>query len=167
MVRRYIGMLVILLVSGWSTNGAAQQMDSEEARATLKGIHGVVVMILGPPPQVEQNGVTKDQIQTDVELRLRKAGIPVLSREEFATEPGWPRLQVAVNVFRMSAYVVHVSLVQRVRLYRDPQVDTDAETWSSATLGAVGDISNLRRLRETVADHIDAFINAYLAVNQK
>lgn len=110
-------------------------------------------------------------MQTDVELKLRLAGIPVLSHEQWLAAPGHPYLYVNVNVLDPSdsawPYSVMVELDQSVKLERSPEVSVVAATWSAAPgVGNVGSL-NVRSVRDHVKDQVDHFINAYLAVNPK
>lgn len=55
---------------------------------TLKGLKGVYVVIEDLNEEVIKDGLTVDAIRTDVELKLRLAGIPVLLEEARLKEPG-------------------------------------------------------------------------------
>src|SRR5262245_50071404 len=86
-------ILALLLV----TSTGAQGVDTEEDRASLRGLHGVRVVVEAMEPNIERDGLTRQQILTDVELRLRKSGIRVLTREERQRAPGQPWLYVRVS----------------------------------------------------------------------
>src|SRR5512139_1447514 len=60
--------LLLLPVSAWGQGSAAQ-------RATLKGVNTVEVVVEAMDPVAERDGLTRAQLQTDVEERLRQAGI--------------------------------------------------------------------------------------------
>jgi hypothetical protein len=65
------------------------------------------------------------------------------------------------------AFHISVELHQNVVLDRDPNIlSIGATTWSSGEIGTLGK-GAIRDLRDHVKDHIDKFINAYLAVNAK
>jgi hypothetical protein len=131
-----------------------------------------VVLVETLKPEVEENGLTKTAIQTDVELKLRQAGIPVLD----AKDPKLPKLEVAaleinVNIVTSSdgiwVFTVSVALGQNVRLVRDPSIiGVFANTWDVVETGRVGK-PNVRELRDLIKDGVDTFINAYLSVNPK
>jgi hypothetical protein len=145
--------------------------DDEIARASLKGLHGVQVLVERLDPLVEA-GLTTGDIQTDVELKLRLAGIPVLSKQEMLATPGQPYLYVNVNVNSSATRDlwpdhIEIQLNQNVTLARSPEpLVVGATTWSTGSVGAVFK-QNLRSLRDGVKDQVDRFINAYLAVNPK
>jgi hypothetical protein len=155
-------LVMVLLVAA----NAATAVDAEFSRASLKGLQGVQVVVEPLEAEAEQVGLNKTSIQTDVELKLRQAGITVL------TEAGTPYLYIDVNTSKspsgpLYAYFVGVKLCQTVRLDRDPSIKIfAATTWDVAELGTVGRV-NLRSIRERIKDLVDMFINAYLSVNPK
>jgi hypothetical protein len=149
--------LVVLLRSKYTT----------DSRDTLKGFHGVRVLVEGLKPEVEKYGLTKEAIQTDTELRLRQYGIKVLSPEE----SGGSWLYINVNTvvqegIPIAAIAVQVEFRQDVLLFRDLKTRVMATTWDKGVV-IVGGASKLKDVRESVKDLVDAFINDYLAVNPK
>ncbi len=69
----------------------AAAADSEGQRPTLAGIQGVTVGIEPiNDPQVERDGLSMSAIQTDLELKLRRAGIPVLTSDQ--AKPRFPHI---------------------------------------------------------------------------
>jgi hypothetical protein len=162
-MRLYTAFVVLFLLLA----PIAHAIDSEDTRSSLRGLKGVEVIIdLSPRPEVEQNGLTASAIRTDVELKLRQAGIPVL-----ATEGGNPWLGVIINVLPSSGtiwpYVITVELRQSAFLLRDSSIlALGTVTWSVGSFGGVGK-QDLRSVRDDAKDQVDKFINAYLAVNPK
>lgn len=160
-----VGILGSLLCGSQRAAG-----DSEDERATLRGLPGVYVLAFASPDG-EQHGLTKEQVQTDAELRLRKAGIRVLSETEWLKTPGGPYLYVRVNVMKkedssLYAFSIYVALKQRVLTERNPKISSFATTWDTGSIGIVGE-NYLRDIRGSVADDVDEFINAFLAENPK
>ena len=49
--------------------------------ASLCGLEGVGVVIEGLPGETTQAGLTENQLKTDIELKLRLAGIKVLNQD--------------------------------------------------------------------------------------
>lgn len=140
---------------------------------TLVGLKGVAVLVEALPPQIERPGLTYDQIQSNIELRLRKAGVKVLGRELNDT-PGWPTLYVRVGLVSGSghcAYSTHVALQEQVTLARG--FKTYSSIWEADSVGGivgiVGDIKtgNIMQIWKEVRDGVDIFINDYLAANPK
>ena len=143
--------------------------DSPSARATLRGLEGVHVLVESLRPEVEQAGLTRQQLQTDVELRLRLAGIRVLTDEESRRTPGNPCLYVNVNVMlhsdALAAYSVEVALEQQAALEIDSSLAI-VKTWDVGLIGTVG-TARLDSIRNHLRDKIDKFINAYLSVHPR
>ena len=150
---------------------ALARADGKFERATLRGLKGVQVVVEELRPEIERAGLKKQQLQTDVELRLRKAGIRVLTRKERLKTPGTPLLYLNVNALtavdnKAVVFGISVELNQEVRLVRDPKIIVDATTWSTDSVG-IADVNNIRDIRRRVGDRVDVFINAYLAMNPK
>jgi hypothetical protein len=145
--------------------------DDETARSTLKGLRVLKVVVENLPEYAERDGLVRDTVQTDVELKLRQAGITVSSDASVRSQA---TVYVNVNPLKLSgpssglyAYSVSLELTQPVRLIRDPGVWAVASTWKArGSVGTVGG-GNLSRIRDSVRDATDEFINDYLAVNPK
>jgi hypothetical protein len=162
--------MAVLLVT---TTAATAQGDDEYTRKSLRGLKGVQVVVEGIKPEAEASGLYAAAILTDVELKLRQAGIKVLTGAEARVAPGQPYLYVQVGLAsnpktELYAFFIRVELCQDVQLLRDPSsLAGGIATWSPAgTVGTVGK-ENLRTLRDNIKDQVDKFINAYLSVNPK
>ena len=163
-------LLLVLSVVGCATPTAspAPAADGPLDRVTLKGLTGVSVTVETFSKQAKRAGFDERTFQTDAELKLRMAGIHVLSETEMLKTPGMPNLYLVVNALHerrgeRAAFSGRIELKQFVRLKRDRSIGTDAATWSNAWVG-VGD---LPFIREGVKDYMDKFINAWLSVNPK
>jgi hypothetical protein len=145
----------------------AHAADDENTRPSLTGLRGVAVIIEDLTPEIERNGLTVSAIRTDVELKLRQAGIPIIG---LVNTPGNPFLHISVDVIRSDRptwpYVITVALHQMVFLTRDPSISVHLATWDVSSYGTIPK-QNLRNLRDSVKDLVDEFINIYLAVNPK
>jgi hypothetical protein len=151
----------------------AAQLDDSTNKESLRGLKGIVVTVNDVSTEVEHDGLTKSKLQTDIELKLRQAGIRVLSFQEWEHAKdqtiGWLDLYVgALRSDTRSFYAcsVRLKLMQSVSLVRDSSKLTFATTWSTGSVGIYG-ISNIAKIRSEVADKVDEFINNYLAVNPK
>lgn len=139
---------------------------------SLRGLQGVNVIIESLSSEAEQAGLNRTAIQTDVELKLRLAGIKVLSEEESLKQRGYPYLYVNAivglgkNTPGLAFYAIRCALKQDVTLTRDDSISTIATTWDTGASGLVG-ASNLQNIRGGIKDLVDEFINAYLSVNPK
>src|ERR1051326_4291773 len=94
------------------------QADDETSRATLVGLPGVYVLVETVADEAQRDGLDTLQVRTDVEVKLRQAGIRVLSKEEWLSTAGAPYLyvniQTAKNNLRLYAVSVSIDLRQDV-----------------------------------------------------
>jgi hypothetical protein len=135
----------------------------------LIGLKGVGIDIVKTSPEAKSLGLTENQIKTDVELRIRKAGIRVLTDEERQETPGFPFLQVAVTTMvsqdrGLMVFSIAVDLVEWVMLARGGE--TWGYIWHTSSTGK-GGVDHIRNLRGSVGDKVDDFINDFLAANPK
>jgi hypothetical protein len=153
----------LLLLSGFRLCAAG---DSEMDRLTLRGLEDVVVVVENTSVDAISDGLTVDQIQTDVELRLRKAGIKVR-----ASSPSM--LYVNVHLMKSKSpsdglYVFScVVAVEQAVVVSSNGVSALEHTWSVDGLGIVGRLNMSGAVRGDVGDLVDKFLNAYLSVNPK
>jgi hypothetical protein len=157
-------ILVAWLMGLAASAGAA---DSQIERASLTGLTTISVVVEALAPVAEKNGLTTAALQTDVERRLRQAGINVTPDADAylyvhitVADPG-PSLPLP--------YSVDVSLMQEVTLPRGLKTRTPLQcpTWSLNRLG----MSSADRVRTPVTDRVtefvDQFIRAFQSVNPK
>ena len=148
----------------------ATASDSEIDRASLKGLHGVFVLVEDLNPPEEQAGLKAADIQADVEQKLQAAGIPLLSKTQNIDTPGMPTLYISVSVASSPAtdlwpFSIDVNLEQQATLKRNPDTFVPtAITWHVGSIGAV-DKSNVRSIRDRINEQVAKFVNAYMKVN--
>lgn len=165
-----LGFVMVFALAKWSPFVFAG--DDKFSRLTLRGLKGVYVLVEDLKAEIEQGGLSGTQIQTDVELKLRMAGIKVLSKEEAVDAPGRPFLYVHVNAFKAKSWGAYVYST-RVELHQDVYLVRTAPdftkysvcTWSISYVGGI--TPELGDIRASVKDTVDIFINAYLSVNPK
>jgi len=129
----------------------------------------VYVIIESLDPEIGKGGLTTAQIRTDVELKLRLAGIKVLTEKEWLQTTGRPFLYVDIHAFKFDTsevYIYHIGIqvYQEVVLIRAPQEEIFSATWKTWVLRKSGHIEDLRNRTK---DGMDVFINTYLSVNPK
>jgi hypothetical protein len=160
----------IVLAASISLNLRAFGQDDKDTRPTLRGIQGIFVQVEPLDPQIQKDGLTMDQIQADTELKLKSAGINVLTEEEFLKLRGHPYLDVSVNISALKTQItrylfyIRIELNQEVVLVRAPDKKVSTVTWST---GGWGIDFSLDNIRQTVKTQVDKFINVYLAENPK
>jgi hypothetical protein len=161
------GVIGTLLLLGNSTVCADMP---DRAKETLRGLPGVTVVIEPLQAAAEQDGLTQQQLHADVERQLRAAGIRVLTQEEWRRTAGSPYLYVNVSALKKSyglyAYAIEVCLNQVVTLLRAHDIQEFAETWETREVGTVGK-EQLATVRESVAAHVNIFIQDYFTVNPR
>lgn len=164
-------LAALALLSATAVSRLVGQGDDESTRKTLTGLHGVRVVVLMSDIDETRNTGLSPQLLTDVEVKVRQAGITVLSQQE---APSGPLLVVYVHVKNVSpptypvgfyALCLTVELHQWVKLTRNPSLTVWVSTWSATEhLGTASDLSSGR---DEIRDMTDEFINAYLAANPK
>jgi hypothetical protein len=160
---------ILFVLCGASREAAAG--DSEIERETLRGLTGVLVLVETIEAEIQHKGLDQKQLQTDTELRLRGAGIKVLTPTEREQTPGKPFLYINVGVLKTEhhpdyACSLHVELAQAILLERNTAMHSTGATWSQSAVLAISE-DNLESIRDAVRTYVDGFINAYLSVNPK
>jgi hypothetical protein len=109
--------------------------------------------------------LTAENIQTDVELTLRLAGIRPVTKEERLKIPASPYIYVKVIVSSdAKAASVEVELNQNALLERNGDFAPGVTTWE---MGGLITNPSARFARNGLKDLFDQFLNAWLSVNPK
>lgn len=157
--------LVIIRMPIFAINGKSNL-------ATLQGLNSIGVLVEKLPSEVEKGGLIRNQLQSEVELKLRNAGIRVLTREECSHTPGEPYLYININInitkteSEIYPYNIDAMFIQKVSLLRNPKKISYAVTWSTGGIGSIHK-QLLSQLRDSVNDIVDIFIKNYLNENPK
>jgi hypothetical protein len=141
---------------------------TDYTRETLRGLPGLLVVIENIKDDAELAGLKVTDIQSDVELKLVKAGIRVLAHEEWRITPGRPWLYVSVNTIKhLGSYFfsIDVQLKQDVSLPRQPSIVTSSATWEVGSIGYVQTESLPPKILDSVSGYLDSFVDDYKAVN--
>jgi hypothetical protein len=134
----------------------------------LKGFDTLRVKVENLPPELDKLGLTKEQIQTDVETKLRQAGFTIKDIFE-------PALYISVEAIEDNcggfAVNVRTDLIHSVILKKDEFFRPSdfrplyfLATWKSANIIVVNK-SNLQQIRDVVSNQVDKFINDYQEAN--
>ena len=158
------GITALLLTAALGLPASAGALDDAAARATLRGIKALRVLVASLKADISEGDFTTAQLQTDVEARLKQAAIPADPRSgEF--------LYVAVTTVKLDrgvyAYSIDVDSYQSVTLARAPTLSTLAATWGVGSRVGVIDRTRLREIRSEVVGFVDQFISAYREQNPK
>ncbi len=146
---------------------AVHATDDVLSRATLEGLPGVFLLVEGFDEEDRRAGFNRETFQADAEVKLRRAGIRVLTQAEGLATPGKPTLDIVItplapNRSGMMAFSITISLRQRVRLQRNEEMAL-ASTWSVRFNGN----GELPFIRSWFRDAVDKFISAWLSVNPR
>jgi hypothetical protein len=167
MTKRLATMCFVAMSVIGLTSPSVRAQDSEFTRATLKDISAVNVLVEELSDGAKTLGLTTDAIQTDVELKLRLAGIRVVTLEEALKVPGGPILYVLVSVLPDGrAASIEIELHQNVLLERNGLRVVGMPTWNTRYLMWEPN-PTAQAVRNVVKDQVDVFLNAWLAVNPK
>jgi hypothetical protein len=141
--------------------------DTQIDRASLAGLAVMSVEVEDLGPLVGKLGLTAAGVQTDVERRLRTAGITI-------TPDADAYLYVHVTVADPGGAlplpdVVEVSLMQEVTLPRGVKTRTPLQcpTWSLNRLGLTTSDRLRPILTERINEFVDQFVTAFRSVNPK
>ena len=135
---------------------------AQDNRDILGSLQGCPVVVARLGPEIEKDGLTKEQLQTDTEQRLRMAGIKVFSLEQAAQEKGSPYFYLHVHVDKLKSGCYSYNISTELIKEAFPMWET---TWTQLEL--MGLSCNLSEIRQHAQDMVDEFINEYLAANQK
>lgn len=123
--RIVLGLTLIFLSGTASLAATTSPMDSPKSRATLREIKAVSVAVERIDPGVERQGPTREQLLSDVEMRLRRVGITVTSS---AAESLHITVQPMKHSADLYAYAIYVALHPRARLSQDSNIVASSPT---------------------------------------
>jgi len=175
-ISRFYLVVTLLALLVAATPPPAGAIDMDVTRKTLSGLQGVYVGVEELQPNLmkysaaQKSGLSKEALKKDIEGRLGKAGIRVLTWDQAVKTPGMPFLYICVNTHESEkywyAYDIRIELQQLVSMEANPKVKTMAGTWSTNMTGMVN-IGTLDKLKEAVEVLTDKFVGAYRSVNKK
>jgi hypothetical protein len=154
-----------LVMAGEPSSESKRTLISASTREVLVGLKGVYVLVEEINSEFEKKGLlTRQDIQTLVELELRKFGITVLPNM-----PARPYLYVnfnySINPYNSCSGGIIVELHETVMSTR--QLNTyivGATVWSR---GSSFQNYEPKDVHEIILKYVDKFINDYLAANPK
>jgi hypothetical protein len=148
-------------------------MAAEDSHAMFQGLKSVYVYVNPVDSKTEQKGIVASQLRKETEQQLRKAGIEVLSDEEFnrfkiSLKYPLARLMLSVSmdqIFTEGTAIdvsnITVEVQQAVFLGRNARVSMFATTWERNQISLGGSAEVQGKMRAFVAE----FISAYKAAN--
>ncbi len=144
-----------------------QEVNFTLARESLAGLEGLKVVVEALPERAQQGGLTEDVLRTYLEMRLRQARIPVLSKDEWLASERNPSLSLEIIAFRTTAggwtYSLDLNVYQHACIKGGERCSWFA-TWETGGLvKGPGSLSDL--VRRDLAELMDELVNDYLTVN--
>jgi hypothetical protein len=143
---------------------------------TLRGLEGIEVLVEEFKPEAE-DFITVIQVQSDVESKLRHAGIRILTKEENEKMQPLrkPYLYIKLTSYKpptrrdVLPFNVEVSLKQKVRLECHSESSDKSfysATWAKSSVSVVS-FRNPSEIRDVINELTDLFIKAYLKASGK
>ncbi len=163
-------MIALVGIAAWSQSSSAlSSLSDEMTKIELAGITGFYVSVSVSPDSLASL-LPISSIQTDVELKLRIARIPVLPLSQAASAVAHGAM-IAVSVDGVQpssgqvwAINLRVECLQPASLARNPHISTMGITWWDGTIAVYGDYV-VPDFREVIKDKIYKFLNLYLSAN--
>jgi hypothetical protein len=163
---------IVMFLSLINLGSASFAGDAE----ILRGLEGIDVVVEYLKPEIERDGLLTSTLRTDFELKLRMAGIKVLSKKQQVETAAAPYVYLNIQILKSKSglYATWVSvelneMVMPIREYDVAMLRLEKIRWATTykTVGIIGITPNLNAIRTAAKDEIDKFINTYLSVNPK
>ena len=162
---RLISLVAFLFIVAVST--PAQDPAGKLEKASLVGLSRVYVVVT-TTPQAEQDGLTSADLKTEVEARLRTAGIKVIEKAEWAVDDGILSITIsALPIEKLPLYACSftVDLKQTVIPLRDRNTRMMGATWQAGGIAAFGRPKFKEAAKRNTIEFVDSFISDYKAAN--
>ena len=138
--------------------------DGAIQRSSLRGIKTIQVIVERAATDATGELPTST-LQTEVELRLRLAGLDVKAGPDSHLRICAQSLQLQTTDH--CTYLVKVELNQAASLTRDSTIFLPMRTWHTELIGVVQTEKLNEAIQDAVSDLMDQFVNAYLSVNPR
>jgi hypothetical protein len=162
---------ILLFMFSFLTSGVAlAQAGHAGQENNLRGLKGVRLVVMfaraDAIDEPERPAILK-LVEADAVARFQKAGITLYRYANEIEDAGSPQLIVYITCDKPNGFVyplvTRVTLLQHVRLARDPSIEADLATWEQSGIGAPK--LTVEMIRSQVATEIDQFIKDYLTTN--
>jgi hypothetical protein len=168
-MKRRINLLVVIRIIGVVLSVGLSCAAASGQDASLQGLTGVLIRVELNEPLIS-DGLSKNQIKSDVDAQLRNAGIQVFTEKQWRSAEGHPQLYVEVNGSKVEdnwkfyTFAVNIHLMQDVYIVRNNQTFLhQASTWFK---GATG-FGYIIDIRSHVKAMVEDFSSVFLSANQK
>ena len=161
-----VSFTFLLLISGVALGQAGHAGQENNIRG-LKGVRLVVMFARADAVDEAERPAILKLVEADASAKFQKAGITLFRYAGELENAGSPQLIVYITCDKPNGFVyplvTRVTLLQHVRLARDPSIEADLATWEQWGVG--GPKLTVEMIRSQVATEIDQFIKDYLTVN--
>jgi len=162
--RLTLGLLALLLLApAWAADPVAEYEAIK--RASLKGIESLNVVVVAAKADSGCDRVSDEEIETEVEVRLERAGIPLAPDPVAYLFVSLASVEPLKDL--LCGFVVSVEVQHVVRLVRDMRIMTFGMTWHRGGLGFASASRTPEDVRRLLATLVNEFITVYLEENPK
>lgn len=164
----YLALALALVLALGSPVSADERLFGLDA---LRGLTALQVLVEPISLDAEKDGVKRSTLQADMELRLRRAGIGVV------TDRSVPVLESAVLRLRLDdlkrdleqgsyhEFRLTLEVIQDVQLVRDPAVQASSAAWSRTMGGTRLSATLVASVRGALRQEMEHLLDDYLAAN--
>ncbi|MBN2106239.1 MAG: hypothetical protein JW832_02355 [Deltaproteobacteria bacterium] len=145
---------------------------AEEISSTsgpLKGLQGVAVVVgIVSKGESGKTNLTQDTITRIVEMKLRTAGIKVVSREASLLAAGKPVMAVDISIRARDAFLygnIAITVYEKACLERDKSTCDHFVTWQKSGTFSTKKNDPAQLIQDGVIRYMDDFLNDYLKAN--
>jgi hypothetical protein len=155
------GILLGILVFNYLIPDGKALAGTNESTKRLCTLKEVAVCIELIEPFGDRQEIDQKQIQTDIEMRLRQAGIVNVRQAKTSFPPGLPIIYVNVTIAKYEdLYGYNIDII-----YLDMSpTRTSTKLRNEANLETSGLVRKMNQVRPKVLDLVDRFIKEYLSV---
>lgn len=144
---------------------------------SLYSLDGVLIVIEDIQWDTDGLFLNREQIKTDIELKLRAANIRILDEKEHSQAHGQPYLRLNITPIALpdNSICMSYQLELKQSMFLDRQLDTaermptgylPATTWEKGGIIFCHQ-SNNRMIRDCIKDKVDMLVNDFLTANPK
>ena len=113
----------------------------------MRGIKGFQVSVDAPNPELEKDGLRREEVLQELTAKIEKAGVRSLPYELWQKTPGKPSLSVSVQAVKLEKqnyqYTVTIEVTKSEAEGSAPGSEKSKTIWSTYEMGE-GDVSEIR-----------------------
>lgn len=113
----------------------------------MRGIKGFRVSVDAPNPELEKDGLRREEVRQELTAKIEKAGVKILWDEEWRKTPGKPVLSVSIQAVKIEKqnyqYTVTIEVTKSEAESSAPGSEKSKTIWSTYEIGE-GAVSDIR-----------------------